>query len=97
MNPNSLFAATKRGRPTNPHARRLDVEADLKPLLEFLQSAGLSQEQVAKVGGGMGEGGGGGEGPGWGPRVAGGEASTAEVWVRCPGSVLSPCSLLGAG
>lgn len=50
MNPNSLFTSKNRKQPTNPHARRLDVEADLKPLLAFLTgSAGFSQEQVVKV------------------------------------------------
>lgn len=50
MNPNSLFTSKNRKQPTNPHARRLDVEADLKPLLAFLtDTAGFSQEQVVKV------------------------------------------------
>lgn len=50
MNPNSIFTSRDRKQPTNPHARKLDVEADLKPLLAFLQGeAGMSQEQVAKV------------------------------------------------
>ncbi len=50
MNPNSMFTSRDRKQPTNPHARKLDVEADLKPLLAFLQGeAGMSQEQVVKV------------------------------------------------
>lgn len=51
MNPNSLYATRGRGKqPANPHARRLDVEADLKPVVDFLTgTAGLSTEQVAKV------------------------------------------------
>lgn len=50
MNPNSIFTSRDRKQPTNPHARKLDVDADLKPLLAFLQGeAGMSQEQVAKV------------------------------------------------
>ncbi|KAL4431606.1 hypothetical protein ABPG77_001448 [Micractinium sp. CCAP 211/92] len=50
MNPNSLFTSKNRKQPTNPHARRLDVEADLKPLLAFLtDTAGFSQEQVVKL------------------------------------------------
>lgn len=50
MNPNSVFTSRDRKQPSNPHARKLDVEADLKPLLAFLQDeAGMTQEQVAKV------------------------------------------------
>lgn len=50
MNPNSIFTSRDRKQPTNPHARKLDVDADLKPLLAFLQGeAGMSQEQVAKI------------------------------------------------
>lgn len=50
MNPNSMYTSRNRKQPTNPHARRLDVEADLRPVVEFLQQgAGLSQAQVAKV------------------------------------------------
>jgi hypothetical protein len=43
-------------QPTNPHARRLDVESDLKPVVEFLRSTGLSQEQIVKVGSGGSDG-----------------------------------------
>lgn len=50
MNPNSLFTSANRKQPTNPHARRLDVESDLKPLLAFLtEGAGFTQEQVVKL------------------------------------------------
>jgi hypothetical protein len=50
MNPNSLYARGNRRQPTNPHARRLDVEADLKPLVAFLEGdAGLSREQLVRV------------------------------------------------
>ncbi|EFN53178.1 hypothetical protein CHLNCDRAFT_136986 [Chlorella variabilis] len=49
MNPNSLYAARNRKQPANPHARKLDVEADLRPVVEFLQAAGLSQEQAILV------------------------------------------------
>lgn len=50
MNPNSVFTSRDRKQPSNPHARKLDVEADLQPLLAFLQGeAGMTQEQVAKV------------------------------------------------
>lgn len=50
MNPNSLFARNNRKQPTNPHARKLDVEADMTPVAEFLQqTAGLSREQTAKA------------------------------------------------
>jgi hypothetical protein len=49
MNPNSLWARNNRKQPTNPHARPLSVDDDLKPLVEFLQTAGLSQEQIAKA------------------------------------------------
>ncbi|KAI7837725.1 hypothetical protein COHA_008447 [Chlorella ohadii] len=50
MNPNSMFTSRDRKQPTNPHARKLDVEADLKPLLAFLQGeAGMSQEQIVKI------------------------------------------------
>ncbi|KAI3436222.1 hypothetical protein D9Q98_002276 [Chlorella vulgaris] len=49
MNPNSLWARNNRKQPTNPHARPLSVDDDLKPLVEFLQAAGLSQEQIAKA------------------------------------------------
>ena len=50
MNPNSLFTSRDRKQPTNPHARKLDVEADLQPLVAFLQGeAGLTQEQLVKV------------------------------------------------
>ena len=38
-------------QPTNPHARKLDVEADMKPVVAFLtEEAALSQAQAAKVG-----------------------------------------------
>ena len=50
MNPNSVFTSRDRKQPSNPHARKLDVEADLKPLLAFLQDeAGMTQEQVAII------------------------------------------------
>lgn len=49
MNPNSIFTSRDRKQPTNPHARKLDVEADLRPVVDFLQGAGMSQAQVAKV------------------------------------------------
>lgn len=49
MNPNSLYTSKDRKQPTNPYARKLDVEADLKPVAACLQAAGLTAEQLAKV------------------------------------------------
>lgn len=51
MNPNSLYTSRDRKQPTNPYARRLEVEADMTPVVDFLLGQGLSREQVAKVGG----------------------------------------------
>ena len=48
MNPNSLYG-TRGARVLNPHARKLDVETDIKPVAAFLQAQGLAPAAVARL------------------------------------------------
>jgi hypothetical protein len=45
MNPNSLFVTAS----VNANARPLTVEADMKPVVDFLQSRGVSVGDTVKV------------------------------------------------
>ncbi|KAK9811923.1 hypothetical protein WJX72_012502 [[Myrmecia] bisecta] len=50
MNPNSLYNTYRdKKRSYNVNARKLSVDADLKPVVEFLQSQGLSKSEVIRV------------------------------------------------
>ncbi|KAL0021386.1 hypothetical protein WJX77_010953 [Trebouxia sp. C0004] len=50
MNPNSLYLKDRhKRRAVNVNARRLSVQEDMQPVCKFLQSQGLSQEQVVQV------------------------------------------------
>ncbi|GFR42696.1 hypothetical protein Agub_g3618, partial [Astrephomene gubernaculifera] len=50
MNPDSLFLSYGDGRRTkNASARKLDVDADMRPVVEFLLSQGVAVGDVAKV------------------------------------------------
>ncbi|CAL8469544.1 g9085 [Coccomyxa elongata] len=50
MNPNSLFVTLRdKKRAGNASARRLDVEQDMKPVVDCLRSCGLEQAQIVKV------------------------------------------------
>ncbi|GIL79021.1 hypothetical protein Vretimale_70 [Volvox reticuliferus] len=53
MNPDSLFLSYGDGRRTkNASARKLDVDMDMRPVVDFLLSRGVSVGDVAKVIGG---------------------------------------------
>ncbi|GIL63797.1 hypothetical protein Vafri_17796 [Volvox africanus] len=53
MNPDSLFLSYGDGRRTkNASARKLDVDTDMRPVVDFLLSRGVSVGDVAKVIGG---------------------------------------------
>ncbi|KAG2490606.1 hypothetical protein HYH03_010998 [Edaphochlamys debaryana] len=50
MNPNSLFLSYGDGRRTrNASARTLDVDADIRPVVEFLRNKGMGVGDVPKV------------------------------------------------
>ncbi|PNH11459.1 hypothetical protein TSOC_001684 [Tetrabaena socialis] len=50
MNPDSLFLSYGDGRRTkNASARKLDVDADIKPVVDFLLARGVSVGDVAKT------------------------------------------------
>ncbi|KXZ51865.1 hypothetical protein GPECTOR_11g301 [Gonium pectorale] len=50
MNPDSLFLSYGDGRRTkNASARKLDVDADMKPVVDFLLAKGMSVGDVTKV------------------------------------------------
>ncbi|KAK9908578.1 hypothetical protein WJX75_009901 [Coccomyxa subellipsoidea] len=50
MNPNSLFVTLRdKKRAGNAAARRLNVEEDMKPVVDCLRSCGLEQAQIVKV------------------------------------------------
>lgn len=50
MNPNSLFLSYGDGRRTrNASARKLDVDADMRPVVEFMRMHGVSVADVPKV------------------------------------------------
>ncbi|EFJ42454.1 hypothetical protein VOLCADRAFT_97478 [Volvox carteri f. nagariensis] len=50
MNPDSLFLSYGDGRRTkNASARKLDVDADMRPVVDFLLSRGVSVGEIAKV------------------------------------------------
>jgi hypothetical protein len=50
MNPNSLFG-TRQGKrgPTNPHARKLSVDDDVRPVVEWLFDQGLDKKGALRV------------------------------------------------
>eukprot|EP00884_Botryococcus_braunii_P001199 jgi/Botrbrau1/1107/Bobra.0162s0008.1 len=48
MNPRSLFSGSRDKR-RNANARLLDVEEDMQPVVAFLESRGLSKEQILRV------------------------------------------------
>lgn len=50
MNPNSLFNTNRsKLRKRNANARRLDVDDDMRPVVNCLLEAGFTKEQVCKV------------------------------------------------
>ncbi|GAB4823312.1 hypothetical protein N2152v2_010358 [Parachlorella kessleri] len=49
MNPNSVYGKQTRKQPVNPHARKLSVEGDLRPVVDFLLGLGLDQDTVAGI------------------------------------------------
>eukprot|EP00803_Ostreobium_quekettii_P001260 evm.model.scf_828EXC.4 EVM.evm.TU.scf_828EXC.4 scf_828EXC:28858-30682(+) len=50
MNPNSLFVTFRdRKRAANANARQLSVEEDMKPVVRYLQTLDLTQEDIIKI------------------------------------------------
>lgn len=50
MNPNSLYMKDRhKRRSVNVNARRLSVQEDMQPVCQFLQSQGLSEQQIVEV------------------------------------------------
>lgn len=50
MNPNSLFNTNRsKLRKRNVNARRLDVDTDMRPVINCLLNAGFTKEQICKV------------------------------------------------
>jgi len=50
MNPNSMFFSEKeRKRAGNSRARLLDIESDIAPLVAYLETLGLTKEDVGAI------------------------------------------------
>lgn len=49
MNPNSLYGVKNGRRKVNPHARKLSVDDDIKPVIEWLMNLGMDKQAVVRV------------------------------------------------